>query len=135
MDEAALLKELRYKAVRSGGAGGQHVNKVSSKVLLQFDLGNSQAFTEAEKQRLIEKLGSRLSGEQQLLLQADTARSQHKNKELVTKRFLALIKDGLKVPARRRKTAPSKGAVEKRLEGKKQRSEKKSTRRKPRADE
>lgn len=135
MDEAALLKELRFKAVRSGGAGGQHVNKVSSKVLLQFDLGTSQALTVVEKERLIEKLGTRLSGEQQLLLQSDTARSQHKNKELVIKRFLSLIEEGLKVPAKRRKTAPSKGAIEKRLEVKKQLSEKKSKRRKPPTEE
>lgn len=131
MDEAALLKELRFKAVRSGGAGGQHVNKVASKVVLYFDLMASGALNEMEKERISKKLANRINGEHQLLLTSDTSRSQIKNKELVTKRFLRLIKTGLEVPKKRKKTTPSKNAIEKRLEVKKKIAEKKSKRQPP----
>ena len=60
MDEAAILKELKYKAVRSGGAGGQHVNKVATKVILYFDIGASEALDEEEKERITENLASRI---------------------------------------------------------------------------
>jgi len=134
MDEEMLTGELTYKAVRSGGAGGQHVNKVASKVVLTFDLANSQALTDKEKERLRLKLGKRLSAEQKLQMYSDSTRSQHKNKELVTSRFLSLIGEGLKVRKKRRKTNLSKTAVEKRLQIKKKVSEKKSKRQKPPLD-
>lgn len=98
MNSEALTKELKFKAVRSSGAGGQHVNKVSSKVELLFDLQNSLEFTEEEKALLLKNLSTKLTKENVLLLQCDESRSQHKNKELVIKRFIKLITDGLKVP-------------------------------------
>jgi len=131
MDEEILSRELKYKAVRSGGAGGQHVNKVATKVVLTLDLANSQAFDEFEKNRLLEKIGNRLSGDHKLILFSDSTRSQAKNKELVTKRFNKLIKDSLKVPKKTKKSAPTRAAVEKRLNEKKKVAEKKSTRKKP----
>lgn len=135
MNENILTGELTYKAVRSGGPGGQHVNKVASKVVLSFDLAGSQAFSDKEKERLRLKLGKRLSADQKLQMSSDSARSQHRNKELVTSRFLSLIHESLKVRKLRRKTSPSKSAIEKRLRIKKKASEKKSTRRKPPLDQ
>jgi ribosome-associated protein len=134
MDEEALIKELRFKAVRSGGAGGQHVNKVATKVVLNFNLRASEALSEIEKERISRKLASRITREHELLLSSDTSRSQLKNKELVTKRFLRLIRAGLETPKKRRKTTPSKKAIEKRLESKKKVAEKKSKRQPPPID-
>lgn len=134
MNENILASELTYKAVRSGGPGGQHVNKVASKVVLTFDLAGSQAFSDKEKERLRLKLGKRLSGDQKLQMYSDSARSQHRNKELVTSRFMSLIHESLKVRKARRKTSPSKSAIEKRLRIKKKAAEKKSNRRKPTTD-
>lgn len=135
MNENILVSEITYKAVRSGGAGGQHVNKVASKVVLTFDLEGSQAFSDKEKERLRLKLGKRLSGDQKLQMYSDSARSQHRNKELVTSRFLSLIHESLKFRKARRKTSPSKSSIEKRLRIKKKAAEKKSNRRKPPPDQ
>src|SRR5690606_25672511 len=129
-----LHSELKFKAVRSGGAGGQHVNKVSSKVELSFDLPASQGLSEVEKQRLQEKLDSRLTKEGALILQCDEARSQHKNKELVVKRFDDLLKTALHVPKKRRPTKPTRSSMEKRLKSKKRKAEKKAKRRGPDLD-
>lgn len=131
MHEKQLIQESWYKAVRSSGAGGQNVNKVSSKVELHFDLVSSTAFSDDEKERLQKKLQSRLTTSNELILQCDESRSQHKNKEIVTQRFLELIREGLKKPKPRKKTKPSKAAKLKRLREKKHRSEKKASRRDP----
>ncbi|WP_411029234.1 alternative ribosome rescue aminoacyl-tRNA hydrolase ArfB [Spongiimicrobium sp. 3-5] len=130
MDKALIEQELRFKAVRSSGAGGQHVNKVATKVMLTFDLNSSMALSDEEKVRLQEKLGQRLTKEGLLIMHGDTTRSQHKNKELVVKRFLEVIENVLKVPKKRRKTKPSKSAIEKRLKAKQKTSEKKLGRKK-----
>lgn len=131
MDRVQILHELRFKAIRSSGSGGQHVNKVSSKIKLFFDLDNSYALKDEEKERLRLKLSNRLTKEKIIILQCDESRSQHKNKELVIKRFLDLIESGLKIPKKRRATKPSKAAVEKRLQNKKKVSKKKAGRSKP----
>jgi ribosome-associated protein len=131
MDEEAILRELRYKAVRSGGAGGQHVNKVATKVVLYFDLQASAALDDAEKERISEKLANRIHGACELQLTSDTTRSQLKNKELVTERFMRLIRAAIKVPRKRRKTSPTKSAIEKRLDAKKKVSDKKAKRQPP----
>jgi len=128
MDVAQLLKELKFKATRSSGAGGQHVNKVSSKVELTFDLQNSIGLTEEEIALLLKNLHTKLTKEQLLLLQCGENRSQHKNKEIVIDRFLKLIINGLKVPKKRKATKPSKASVQKRLENKKKQAIKKVTR-------
>ena len=134
MNKASLLKELKFKAVRSSGAGGQHVNKVSTKIELSFDLNNSNSFRQREKERLLLKLASRLTKDQILQLQCDKSRSQHKNKDLVVKRFFSLIENALKVQKKRKATKPSKGAIEKRLKSKKKAAQKKANRSKPDLD-
>ena len=130
MDVEQLLKELKFKAVRSSGAGGQHVNKVASKVELIFDLQNSVCFTDEEKIVLLKNLQSKLTKEQILLLQCSESRSQHKNKEIAIERFLQIIINGLKVPKKRKPTKPSKASIQKRLEKKKQQAYKKVSRKK-----
>ena len=134
MDKVLIVQELQFKAVRSSGAGGQHVNKVSTKIELSFDVSNSNALSDREKERVLLKLNYRLTKENLLLLQCDESRSQHKNKELAIKRFLELIESALKVPKKRKKTKPSKAAIEKRLKAKKKSSEKKANRAKPNLD-
>lgn len=128
MEKSLLIQELQFKAVRSGGAGGQHVNKVSSKIELIFDLPSSNALSEVEKDRITTKLASRLTKENMLLMQCDESRSQHKNKELVIKRFLELLENALKIPKKRRQTKPSNSAIEKRLKSKKEAAQKKVNR-------
>jgi ribosome-associated protein len=131
MDKDILARELTYKAVRSSGPGGQHVNKVATKMVLTFDLANSGALDEKEKARLLKKLRPRLSGDEILMLSSDSSRRQSQNKDLVTRRFYEIIKEALKVPKKRKRTTPTKAAVEKRLTAKKKVAEKKITRKKP----
>jgi ribosome-associated protein len=131
LDKEGILKELQFKAIRSSGPGGQHANKVSSKVELSFDVVNSSVLSEAEKSRISKKLASKLTNEGILLLQCDESRSQHKNKDLVVERFFALVEAALKVPKKRKASKPSKSAIEKRLKSKKANAEKKANRSKP----
>jgi len=126
-----LLTELQYKAVRSSGAGGQNVNKVSSKVVLTFDLNASQAISEEQKTLISEKLATKLTSENILILNCDEDRSQLKNKEIVTKRFLELLKKALVVPKKRKPTKVPKSVIEKRLKDKSSVSETKQNRKKP----
>lgn len=93
-----LIPELSFKAIRSSGSGGQHANKVSSKVELHFFIEDSAILTYYQKKLLLKALKSRLTNDNELILQCDESRSQHKNKELVIKRFYELIKKGLIVP-------------------------------------
>ena len=131
LESEKILLELQFKAVRSSGAGGQNVNKVSSKVVLSFDLKNSQALSEEEKVLLETKLSSRLTSENILILNCDEDRSQLKNKAIVTKRFLDIITAGLVVPKIRKATKIPKSVIRKRIKDKKNVAEIKKTRRKP----
>ncbi|QCX40736.1 aminoacyl-tRNA hydrolase [Aureibaculum algae] len=131
MNTENLIKELSFKAIRSGGAGGQHVNKVSSKIELTFDVENSNELTDEQKQLLLNKIANRLTKENVLILFCDESRSQHKNKEIAIKRFLEVIKNGLKKVKPRKATKPSKSAIRKRLKSKKKLSQKKTNRQKP----
>jgi ribosome-associated protein len=131
MDIQKMVAELQYKAVRSSGAGGQNVNKVSSKVVLTFDLKNSLALSEEEKVLLEQNIQSRLTTDLFLNLNCDEDRSQLKNKELVTKRFLQIIKKGLEVPKERKPTKVPKGVIRKRIKDKKSVSQVKQNRKKP----
>ena len=129
-----LLTELQYKAVRSSGAGGQNVNKVSSKVVLTFDLNASQALSEEQKILISEKLATKLTSENSLILNCDEDRSQLKNKEIATKRFLELLQKALIVPKKRKPTKVPRRVIEKRIKAKRNTSEIKSTRKKPNVD-
>lgn len=131
MNREIIYRELQFKAVRSSGAGGQHVNKVSSKVELYFDIPNSLALTDSEKGLLTKNLFNRLSKEGILMLSSGESRSQHTNKEKVIKRFFEVLKKGLVVPKKRKATQPSKAQKQKRLDSKQKQSSKKSLRKKP----
>lgn len=134
MNSESLIKELTFKATRSSGAGGQHVNKVSSKIVLSFDLLSSQVLDEDEKEILLKNLKTRLTIENILTLNCSESRSQHKNKEIAIKRFLEVISNGLKVKKPRKKSKPSKASIKKRLEKKSRNALKKSNRKKPNFD-
>ena len=134
MNKETIYKELRFKAVRSSGAGGQHVNKVSSKVELYFDLATSVAFTEKEKQLLLKNLSNRINKEGVLKIYSSESRSQHTNKERVVKRLFKMIEKGLIVPKKRRPTKISSAQKIKRLDNKTKHATKKILRKKPTLD-
>ena len=125
------LAELEFKATRSGGPGGQHVNTSSTQVELWWDISRSSALTEHQRTLLIGMLASRLDGQQRLRLVSSTFRSQRRNKGEVLERLQALVRDGLKEAKPRKPTRPSKAAREARLREKKQRSDIKRQRRPP----
>ncbi|MCK0130219.1 aminoacyl-tRNA hydrolase [Flavobacteriaceae bacterium F08102] len=134
MDLADLLSELSFKATRSGGAGGQHVNKVSSKIELSFDLLNSKVFSVEQKELLCKNLSSKLTNDNKLILFCDETRSQHKNKNLAIQRFITLIKQGLIAPKKRKPTKPSKASIRKKIQDKKKHADKKQLRKGPNLD-
>jgi len=131
LNKENLIKELQFKAIRSSGAGGQHVNKVSSKIELTFDVINSQHLSSNQKETLQDKLANRINKEGVLLIFCDESRSQHKNKELAIKRFIEIITVALKRQKVRRATKPSWSSVLKKSDNKKKNSAKKSLRKKP----
>ena len=134
MDTRVLKAELSYKYVRSSGSGGQHVNKVSSKAELYFDLKNSAVFNDEEKQKLSEFFNNRLSKESILILACDESRSQFRNKAIVTQRFIELIEKGLKEEKKRLPTKIPRAVIRKRLKYKRITSEKKINRKPPKID-
>lgn len=134
LNKNELFRELQFKATRSSGAGGQHVNKVSTKIELSFDLESSNVLTETQKTILKQKLASKLTKENVLILFCDETRSQHKNKELIVKRFFSLLEVSLKKTKKRKATRPTRAAIEKRIENKQHNSAKKALRKKPRLD-
>ena len=131
MDKELLLSEITFRATRSSGPGGQHVNKTSTRVELSWSLDHSQAFTQEQLYRLRERLKNRLTKEHVLQLASSHSRSQHRNKEDVIKRFFALLDLSLQKPKPRKKTRPSLAAKRKRLQAKKIQSDKKANRKKP----
>ncbi|NRD19118.1 aminoacyl-tRNA hydrolase [Winogradskyella eckloniae] len=131
MDSNILKSEVIYKYVRSSGSGGQHVNKVSSKAELYFNLENSLAFNDIEKQKLLEYFKTRLNRDAVLILTCDESRSQFRNKALVTQRFLELIKDGLKEDKIRIATRVPRSVKKKRLKDKRINADKKANRKPP----
>ncbi len=134
MNIKKLIKELKFKAIRSSGPGGQHANKVSSKIELTFDLKNSTELKDEQKTLLLKNLANRLTKENILILFCDESRSQHKNKEIIIDRFKKLIATSLTRPKKRKATKPSKTSVKKRLDNKKRASVKKLSRKKPDLD-
>ncbi|HLT88700.1 MAG TPA: alternative ribosome rescue aminoacyl-tRNA hydrolase ArfB [Sphingobacterium sp.] len=130
MNNELLQKELTYRTSRSGGAGGQHVNKVESKVTLVWNINESEALTDDEKTRVRQKLANRLNKDNLLQMEASTERSQTKNKEIVTTRFFDLLHQALKKEKKRVTTKIPKSQILDRLDRKKKQSQKKQNRRK-----
>lgn len=125
-----LMPELVFTASRSGGPGGQNVNKVNSKVTLKLDVNNSSLLSEEQKEIVSKKLASRLTGEGVLLLTSQDKRSQLQNKEAVIDKLNHLLTKAFTPTKTRKSTKPSKAAKQKRIYEKKQRSEKKQWRKK-----
>ncbi|MBB1138795.1 alternative ribosome rescue aminoacyl-tRNA hydrolase ArfB [Myroides sp. WP-1] len=128
MDKQELIKELEFKAVRSSGAGGQNVNKVSSKVVVFWNLVESSLLNSEEKSRVEKKLANYLSKEGLIILSAEDTRSQVKNKEIVIQKLLALIKVALVQQKIRKETKVPKSVRRKNQESNKKLSLKKSLR-------
>lgn len=115
--------EIEITFSRSGGPGGQHVNKTSSRATLLWNVAATSALTEDQKNRVMQKLSSRLTTSGEFILHVDTSRSQHQNKEIGLKRLADEINNALHVPKKRMKTKISKAAKEQRLQAKSKRSE------------
>ena len=124
-----LKKELSFSVSRSGGPGGQNVNKVNSKVTIKFDISNSNVLTLEEKETLLKRLSAKLTSDGVLVLTAQESRSQLENKEKVLAKFETVITKAFEKRKTRKATKPSKSAVQKRIKSKKKQSEKKEWRR------
>jgi len=121
--------ELQYRATRSGGPGGQHVNTSSTRIELLWDLNGSRVVTDEQRERLRTRLAPRLDSEGMVRVVASDHRSQGQNREAADGRLAALIRHALHVPKKRRPTKPTRAAKEKRLSEKKKQSDKKRNRR------
>jgi ribosome-associated protein len=126
--EADFTPELIFVTSRSGGKGGQNVNKVSTKVALRFDVGASSILTEEQRNLLLEKLSGKLTAEGILQVVADSARTQLENRSIALEKFLDLLERSLKKQKPRRATAPTKASREKKLAEKRIQSQKKKSR-------
>ena len=129
-----LEREFNFKAIRSSGSGGQHVNKVATKIELSFSVSESLVFNQHQKAIIIEKLYNRLTKDQVLILQCGETRSQLKNKRIAISRAFSILEAALEVKAERKPTKVPKSVIKKRLKNKKIQSEKKANRRKPNID-
>ena len=129
MDFQALEKEVKYRTARSGGSGGQHVNKVETKVELLFDVANSFVLNATEKQMIINKLASRINKNGMLSVVSQEKRTQILNRTQALKRFQKIIEKAL-TPEKKRRYKPIKPNKENRLEQKRRQSEKKANRQK-----
>ena len=130
-DYHLLQTEVAFATARSGGPGGQNVNKVNSKVILKFAINESRLLTDEQKTRILGKLKSFITNEGVLMLQSQEERSQLQNKELVIKKLNDLLVKAFTERKKRKATKPSKTSVHKRIAEKKHRSEKKQWRQRP----
>ena len=129
------LAELEYRASRSGGPGGQHVNTSSTRVEVWWDVAASPSLSQEQRARLLSRLASRLDGAGRLRLVSSGSRSQLRNREEVTERLRELVAKALVVPKVRKRTRPSRAAKAARLEQKRRRAAVKRDRRRPRGEE
>ena len=128
IDFTAFENECIFRTSRSSGKGGQNVNKTETKVGLWFDVAASALFSDEEKARILSRLASAITDDGYLQLVCDEQRSQLQNKQLVIERALAMLEKALVKPKPRKRTKPSKAAVEKRLKDKRRVANKKSER-------
>ncbi|WP_299383668.1 alternative ribosome rescue aminoacyl-tRNA hydrolase ArfB [uncultured Lacinutrix sp.] len=133
-NEEALVKEFNFKGIRSSGAGGQHVNKVSSKIELTFNIQESLVLNEKQKEVIAYKLSNRITKDGLLILQCGESRSQHRNKNIAIVRAIQLLKSTLFVKKKRIPTKIPKAVIIRRLKSKRANKERKATRRKPNLD-
>lgn len=133
-DQSEILKIVSFKTSRSGGKGGQNVNKVSSKVELIFNIDDADFLSEENKQRLKDKLATRLDGEGLLHVVSQEDRSQLLNKQRTVLKLMAILKAGLEVQKARKATKIPRAVKEKRLANKAANAQKKEGRRKPNFD-
>jgi ribosome-associated protein len=131
MNADQLIAELSYRTARSGGKGGQNVNKVETKVEARFEVAVSMALTDEEKATLLEKLADQISAEGFLSAVNQTERSQLANKELAEQKLLRIVQKALIKPKPRRATRVPAGAVAARSRDKQRQSDRKSARKKP----
>ena len=115
--------ELRFEAVRSGGPGGQNVNKVASKIVLRFAPGTSRALDEAMRERLLARLGGKLTGAGELVIHASRFREQRRNLEDARARLVDTLRSALARPKRRVATKPTRGSKRRRLDSKRRRGD------------
>lgn len=127
--------EIYFQASRSGGPGGQHANRRATRVEACWNVRESVALSDEERERILEKLSSRIGKDGVLRIVAEDERSQHRNKELAKQRLRALVARALHEPKRRKKTRPPRAAAEKRLEEKSRRKRVKDLRKPPTPEE
>lgn len=120
--------ELDVRVSRSSGAGGQHVNKTSSRVEIFWNVVASRALSEEQRARLLEKLASRITTEGSIRVVASDLRSQSRNRELAEERLADMVRRALIIPRKRKATRPTRAAKEARLDSKKRQSHKKRER-------
>jgi ribosome-associated protein len=125
IDIDKLIKECVFTAARSSGSGGQKVNKVSSKVSLAFDVNSSDTLDEDQKRLILEKLANRVNKNGLLQISSESERTQWMNKKAVTARFSLLVRQALAPERKRVATKPTFTSIQKRLEEKKRKSDKK----------